>query len=102
MNESPIFAIIYPESGSMTGEEIMTMASDAVASGDLLSEPRNPAEAALALHDAGLITLANTIHDRDREYDGFRDDVEADADVLRMAGFGTDEDYNFFDDGGSY
>lgn len=27
------------------------------------------------------------------EYDPFRDDVEADADVLRMAGFGTDEDY---------
>lgn len=28
--------------------------------------------------------------------DGFRDDVEADADVLRMAGFGTDEDYGYY------
>jgi hypothetical protein len=29
--------------------------------------------------------------------DNFRDDVEADADVLRMAGWGTDEDYGYFD-----
>lgn len=28
--------------------------------------------------------------------DHFRDDVEADADVLRMAGMGTDEDYGFY------
>ena len=36
--------------------------------------------------------------------DHFRDDVEADADTLRSAGWGTDEDYEhgdgFFDDGG--
>jgi hypothetical protein len=34
------------------------------------------------------------------EHDGypedFLDDVEADADVLRMAGFGTDEDYGYY------
>jgi len=34
----------------------------------------------------------------DEEHDQFRDDVEADADVLRMAGFGTDEDYEHYDD----
>lgn len=28
--------------------------------------------------------------------DNFRDDVEADADVLASAGFGTDEDYGYF------
>lgn len=28
--------------------------------------------------------------------DNFRDDVEADADTLRMAGHGTDEDYGYF------
>ncbi|MEM4258084.1 MAG: hypothetical protein QXL17_02895 [Candidatus Thermoplasmatota archaeon] len=32
------------------------------------------------------------------EYDQFRDDVEADADALRSAGYGTDEDYGFFGD----
>lgn len=30
--------------------------------------------------------------------DPFRDDVEADADVLASAGYGTDEDYGFFGD----
>ena len=30
--------------------------------------------------------------------DQFRDDVEADADVLRSAGMGTDEDYGYFGD----
>lgn len=30
--------------------------------------------------------------------DHFRDDVEADADVLRNAGWGTDEDYGHFGD----
>lgn len=29
----------------------------------------------------------------DEPWDGFRDDVDADADALRMAGWGTDEDY---------
>jgi hypothetical protein len=28
-------------------------------------------------------------------WDGFRDDVEADADALASAGFGTDEDYGY-------
>jgi len=27
--------------------------------------------------------------------DGFRDDVEADADTLKSAGWGTDEDYGY-------
>lgn len=36
-------------------------------------------------------------------WDGFRDDVEADADVLRMAGYGTDEDYGYYEnDGGDW
>lgn len=34
----------------------------------------------------------------DEPWDGFRDDVEADADVLRMAGMGTDEDYGYYGD----
>lgn len=32
----------------------------------------------------------------DDEHDQFRDDVDADGDTLRMAGFGTDEDYGYF------
>ena len=32
----------------------------------------------------------------DDEHDSFRDDVDADADVLRSAGFGTDEDYGYY------
>ena len=38
--------------------------------------------------------------DDDPEYreDQFMDDVEADADVLRSAGWGTDEDYGFYGD----
>ena len=32
--------------------------------------------------------------------DNFRDDVDADADVLKSAGWGTDEDYGGFDDMG--
>lgn len=35
---------------------------------------------------------------RDDEHDQFRSDVEADADVLASAGFGTDEDYGGGDD----
>ena len=36
----------------------------------------------------------------DEEYDdeGFHDDVEADADTLASAGYGTDEDYGLFGD----
>tara|TARA_R110000868_G_scaffold13711_11_gene63644 strand:+ start:1359 stop:1607 length:249 start_codon:yes stop_codon:yes gene_type:complete len=40
--------------------------------------------------------LAETLESPDEPEDNFRDDVEADADVLRMAGMGTDEDYGFF------
>ena len=32
----------------------------------------------------------------DDEHDQFRDDVEADADALRSAGWGTDEDYGYY------
>lgn len=39
----------------------------------------------------------------DEPEDQFRDDVEADADVLRSAGMGTDEDYGYYDyDGMDY
>lgn len=34
--------------------------------------------------------------DYNEERDQFRDDVEADADALASAGFGTDEDYGYF------
>lgn len=34
--------------------------------------------------------------DREDERDGFRDDVEADADTLASAGYGTDEDYGCY------
>lgn len=33
---------------------------------------------------------------REPREDNFRDDVEADADVLASAGYGTDEDYGYF------
>lgn len=34
--------------------------------------------------------------------DGFRDDVDADADTLKSAGWGTDEDYGYFGDDDGY
>jgi hypothetical protein len=40
--------------------------------------------------------------DYDDEPDQFRDDVDADADVLRSAGYGTDEDYGGYEDYGDY
>lgn len=42
--------------------------------------------------------------DGDEPPDPFLTDAEADADVLRMAGFGTDEDYAGYgyDEGGGY
>ncbi len=40
------------------------------------------------------------VNQYDEPFDGFRDDVDADADVLRSAGWGTDEDYGYFDDFG--
>lgn len=35
-------------------------------------------------------------------WDGFQSDAEADADVLRMAGMGTDEDYGDYGYGDDY
>lgn len=34
--------------------------------------------------------------------DNFRDDVEADADTLASAGYGTDEDYGYYGGGEDY
>lgn len=34
--------------------------------------------------------------DSEEPWDGFNSDAEADADVLRNAGWGTDEDYGYF------
>lgn len=63
-------------------------------------------------YNAYLDSLGDDMSEYDDEYaiddepwDGFRDDVEADADVLRMAGYGTDEDYGYYgecEDGGYY
>jgi hypothetical protein len=36
--------------------------------------------------------------DYEDEHDQFRDDVEADADALSSAGWGTDEDYGYYGD----
>lgn len=36
------------------------------------------------------------VNQYDEPFDGFRDDVEADADVLRSLGWGTDEDYGYY------
>ena len=38
-------------------------------------------------------TLDGVDSTRDEPFDGFRTDVEADADALASAGYGTDEDY---------
>ena len=40
--------------------------------------------------------------DAEPREDNFRDDAEADADALAMAGFGTDEDYGCYDSGENY
>ena len=42
--------------------------------------------------------LNDTQSSEDDEHDSFRDDVEADADTLRSAGFGTDEEYGYADE----
>jgi hypothetical protein len=34
--------------------------------------------------------------EHDEPSDGFRNDVEADADTLASAGYGTDEDYGYY------
>lgn len=42
-----------------------------------------------------------TVHTSEEEpFDGFNSDAEADADALASAGFGTDEDYGYYGDGG--
>jgi len=52
------------------------------------------------LHDNGIFNFKCYRGDEEVEHDGFRNDVEADADVLASAGYGTDEDYehNLIDD----
>ena len=40
--------------------------------------------------------------EQEAEWDMFRDDVEADADALASAGFGTDEDYGYFGEDEGY
>jgi len=37
-------------------------------------------------------------YERERE-DNFRDDVDADANTLASAGYGTDEDYGYYGEG---
>ena len=41
---------------------------------------------------------ADDDYEDDEPWDGFQSDAEADADVLRMAGMGTDEDYGYYGD----
>ena len=43
------------------------------------------------------VELANELEESE-PWDGFRDDVEADADALASAGYGTDEDYGYYGD----
>lgn len=52
------------------------------------------------LHDNGIHNFNVKREDDDVREDNFRNDVEADADVLASAGYGTDEDYehNLIDD----
>ena len=38
------------------------------------------------------------LDDSEESWDGFNSDAEADADVLRSAGWGTDEDYGHYGD----
>jgi len=45
-----------------------------------------------------LIDVVDTSDSDEEPWDGFRDDVEADADVLANAGWGTDEDYGYYGD----
>lgn len=57
-----------------------------------------------AQYDAEQAACEATCEQEEEEYyereDHFRDDVEADADALASAGYGTDEDYGMYDDGG--
>ena len=48
------------------------------------------------LHDNGIFNFSVNRSTDDEPFDGFRTDAEADADALKSAGFGTDEDYGHF------
>lgn len=48
--------------------------------------------------EAALAAWSTFTDPEEREYDDGMTDAEADADVLRSAGYGTDEDYGFFGD----
>jgi hypothetical protein len=47
------------------------------------------------LHDNGIFNF-QVSRSIDDEHDQFRTDAEADADALKSAGFGTDEDYGYY------
>lgn len=72
------------------GRTIFTFFSDA--------DPESTSGWAFTLDEARV--MIEDILDEEREpdepWDGFRDDVEADADALASAGFGTDEDYGYY------
>jgi hypothetical protein len=56
-----IFRILWPERRIVSAEQIAVWYDDARANGDLwkdAADTQDPHEQALALHDAGLITLA--------------------------------------------
>jgi hypothetical protein len=56
-----MFTLLYPERRTVSPETILTWYRDAVANGELEDMgDAVPAEAAFYLHDAGLITLANS------------------------------------------
>lgn len=48
---------------------------------------------AAILNDNGITNFTHNAVETDDEHDNFRNDVEADADALASAGFGSDEDY---------
>ena len=50
----------------------------------------------------GWVEVTQTDADNMEPWDGFLSDAEADADVLRNAGMGTDEDYGLFGDYDEY
>lgn len=52
------------------------------------------------LIDDGIDDFSAQLGAEDEPFDGFRTDAEADADALASAGFGTDEDYGYYGDGG--
>lgn len=56
-------------------------------------EQREACEEMEALSGIGDLDDEDMDEDPEPSEDNFRDDIEADADVLRMAGFGIDEDY---------